>query len=405
MAELEEACGVAGPGCTRQRCNLLSELSLHRLDPERARFWATRALALEPDSVTALHHAALAARALGERRSASELVRKCLLIQPRHPGALDLALLLHSDCPIDRRPETTEKIERLRRKTSGLSLCIHTFSDKETDPEMRLLWGDHWVREELAREFTALGFVETQTDPYINIHLFGSPPRNLKRDTLNLVWLHSHPDLVSTENLRPFDFLFCASPHFLPALDAMGYIQSETMPACTSKGPVRTETRFGVVFLGNARESRPDGRAIGGNMMAAGIDFKVWGHLWEGILPQRNVGGRYWDYHRLGELYAGAKITLNDHHPDMEREGFVSNKVFDILASGGFVISGKNKGLASLFGDAVPEYESPEHLRALVAYCLGHSEERRLLAEKGMKIALYHTYSKRALQFVRELIL
>ena len=104
-----------------------------------------------------------------------------------------------------------------------------------------------------------------------------------------------------------------------------------------------------MIFLGNARESRPDGRAIVGDMIRTGLDFKVWGNLWESILPPKNYGGRYWDYERLEELYASAKITLNDHHPDMEREGFVSNKVFDILASGGFVISGKNKGLAPIF--------------------------------------------------------
>ena len=60
-------------------------------------------------------------------------------------------------------------------------------------------------------------------------------------------------------------------------------------------------------------------------------DFKVWGNLWEHILPGKYYGGRYWDYRRLGALYASARITLTDHHPDMAREGFVSNKIFDIL--------------------------------------------------------------------------
>jgi spore maturation protein CgeB len=89
----------------------------------------------------------------------------------------------------------------------------------------------------------------------------------------------------------------------------------------------------------------------------------------------------------------------------MEREGFVSNKVFDILASGGFVISGKNKGLAPIFQDSVPEYESSEHLKEIVEYYLNNPEERRRLMAKGLKIAGMHTYAERAIQFTRGLVM
>ena len=140
-------------------------------------------------------------------------------------------------------------------------------------------------------------------------------------------------------------------------------------------------------------------------MMRTGLDFKVWGNLWESILPKKYYGGRYWEYGRLEELYASAKITLNDHHPDMEREGFVSNKVFDILASGGFVISGKNRGLAPIFNDSVPEYESAEHLKELVEYYLDNPEKRQCLMGKGLKIAKTHTYAERAIQFAKGLFI
>jgi spore maturation protein CgeB len=185
----------------------------------------------------------------------------------------------------------------------------------------------------------------------------------------------------------------------------MGYFNVELMPACTSKTPVQVPIEHDMIFLGNARGSRPDGRAIVGDMISTGLDFKVWGNLWESILPKEHYGGRYWDYGRLAELYASAKITLNDHHPDMEREGFVSNKVFDIIASGGFVISGKNKGLTPLFDDSVPEYESAEHLKEIVEYYLDHPEERQRLMAKGLRIARTHTYAERAIQFTRELVM
>ena len=402
MSELEEECVHMGLDCTAHHCNMLSEMSFHSMNLEKAERWSIRALEIQSNSVTALHHAALVAWNLHERQAAMDMVRKCLVIQPRHQGALDLLILLDSENHQTCRPGTRDKIKGLRKKKGTVSVDIRTHSDRETDPEMRLLWGDHWVRQELGKELSGLGFEQGRTCPDIVIHLFGSPARNVDEHALNLVWLHSHPDMATTENLRPFDYIFCASSHFLPTLTAMGYLNVELMPACTSKTPVQVPVEHDMIFLGNARESRSDGRAIVGDMIATGLDFKVWGNLWEGILPPKNYGGRYWDYERLEELYASAKITLNDHHPDMERERFVSNKVFDILASGGFVISGKNEGLAPLFEDAVPEYESPEHLKKIVEYYLDHPEKRRCLMEKGQKIARTHTYAERAIQFTRK---
>jgi hypothetical protein len=405
MSELEQACEDMGIGCTGDVCNMLADMSFHCMDLKKASFWSAKALEIEPDSVTALHHAALVAWNYQASQVAGEMVRKALLIQPRHQGAIDLLLRMESQSQVMRRPETMDKVERLRKKKGPISVGVHTRSDRETDPQMRLLWGDHWVRQELEKALYGLGFDQGRKHPDMNIHLFGSPARALDEHALNMVWLFSHPDMVTIENLRPFDYIFCASSHFLPKLRAMGYLNVELMPACTSKTPVQAPIEHEMIFLGNARESRPDGRAIVGDMIRTGLDFKVWGNLWERILPQKNYGGRYWDYGRLEELYASAKITLNDHHPDMEREGFVSNKVFDILASGGFVISGKNKGLSPLFGDAVPEYESSEHLKEIVQYYLGNPEERQRLMAKGLKTARTHTYRERTIQFTRELIM
>ena len=270
---------------------------------------------------------------------------------------------------------------------------------------MRLLWGDYWVKKELEKELSRLGFDLSQRHPDIHIHFFGSPSGIYDEGSLKLVWLYSHPDKVTIDNLRQFDGLFCASSHFLPTLQAMGYLHIELMPACTAKTPVLVPIEHDVIFLGNARENRPDGRAIVGDLIQTGLDFKVWGNLWDSLLPKEHYGGRYWEYGRLEELYAGARITLNDHSPDMEREGFVSNKVFDILAGGGFVVSAKNKGLSPLFQDAVPEYESAPQLKERLTYYLAHPEERQRLMAKGQKIAGTHTYGKRAMQFMKDLVM
>ena len=300
-----------------------------------------------------------------------------------------------------RRPETGKKVENLRRK-ERIGIRIVSRSDKDPDPERRLMWGDHWVKYELTREFISLGLDVVEEDPDVILHLFGSPPKSLPDHTYNLVWLYSHPDLVTPDNLRGFDRIFCAAPDFIPGLRAMGYDRVETMAACTSKVPVEEPIAHDLIFLGNARGSRSDGRSVVGILLRTGHAFKVWGNLWENRLPPEYHGGRYWDYRQLERLYASALITVNDHHPDMAREGFVSNKVFDILAGGGFVISDTNPGLAKIFGEAVPQFQTTEQLRDLVDFYLKNPAQRERLMLEGRKIALANTYRDRAARLVRD---
>jgi spore maturation protein CgeB/predicted SAM-dependent methyltransferase len=281
---------------------------------------------------------------------------------------------------------------------------IRSRSDNDPDVSIRLLWGDHWVKYELAREFRRLGLSVVEKNPDVIIHLFGSPVDAPPEHTYNMVWLYSHPDMVTTENLRQFDKIFCASPNFTPKLGAMGYTKVETMIPSTSKRPAKVTIKHDIIFVGNARSRRPEGRSVVHDMDTTLHDFKVWGNLWEHILPGKYYGGRYWDYRRLGALYASARITLTDHHPDMAREGFVSNKIFDILASGGFAISDENAGLEKIFEKAVPQYGSPDHLHELVEFYLSNPAERERLMLMGREIALDNTYRDRAIQFAREFL-
>lgn len=296
---------------------------------------------------------------------------------------------------------TNNKLKRLQC-LDCIKIMVQSRSDRETDPDLQVMWGDHWVKQELIREFQSFGLDVVDRNPDAVLHFFGSPAKKPPpAHTFNMVWLYSHPDQVTPENLRVYDRIFCSSPDFITRLNNMGYENVELMYACTSKTPLDLPMRYDVIFLGNARKTRADGRSIIGHLGKPRHNLKVWGNLWETILPSEYIGGRYWDYRNLEELYASAGITLNDHNHDMAREGFISNKVFDILASGGFVISDFNKGIEGLFGDSVPQYQNPDHLRQLIDFYLGNPDERERLKRRGAKIALQHTYSQKALQFIR----
>lgn len=301
-------------------------------------------------------------------------------------------------------PSPDKKLARLKSR-SDIKIRINARSDRETDPQLKLMWGDHWVKQELAKGFEQAGLIVTDNKPDAILHLFGGPPKKpLPLETINLVWVYSHPDLVTPTNLQGYDRIYCASRDYILKLHAMGYRDVAYLPACTSKTPLQTPLKYNVIFLGNARTSRSDGRSVVDAVRKTGVDFKVWGNLWETLLPPENVGGRYWPYETIQELYASARITINDHHPDMAREGFVSNKVFDILASGGFVLSDRNTGLDDIFEGTVPQFDSVEELKILLERFESDEKERSALMEQGRRIALSHSYVGRVRQFKEDFL-
>ena len=294
-----------------------------------------------------------------------------------------------------------EKVQILRRK-DRVRIKVKARSDNEPDPAIRLTWGDHWVKHEVVRELERLGLEAVDRDHDVLLYFFGGPKKVVSPTCYNIVWVYSHPDMVTAENLKGFDMIFSLSEGFTQKLKAMGYDRVETMIGASSKKPLTAETEYDVVFVGNARGTKSYGRDIIRDLGSVDYNLKVWGTNWEKILPARHYGGPYWDYRELDRLYAASKITLNDHHQDMAGEGFVSARVFDSLACGGFVISDRNKGIDDIFGSLVPQYETPDELRRLIDYYLTNDAERERLRLLGQEAALRHTFRDRAERFVRD---
>ncbi|MDQ7992734.1 MAG: glycosyltransferase, partial [Propionicimonas sp.] len=120
-----------------------------------------------------------------------------------------------------------------------------------------------------------------------------------------------------------------------------------------------------VVFVGRTRTHGP--RAVVMDALAAGIDVRVWGDLWERYIPERHIVAEYLPNDQLSALYRSAGVVLSDHHEDMGREGFVANRLFDAVASGARVVSDPVEGIDELFGGAVQVYESLDDLRRLTS--------------------------------------
>ena len=97
-----------------------------------------------------------------------------------------------------------------------------------------------------------------------------------------------------------------------------------------------------------------------------------------------------------------ASVVVADHHGSMRTNGFIANRLFDVLASGGVVLSDDVAGLPELFGDLIPTYADAGELEAQLRVLLGDHSLRRRLATEGRQIVMAgHTLDHRAHEWLR----
>jgi spore maturation protein CgeB len=106
----------------------------------------------------------------------------------------------------------------------------------------------------------------------------------------------------------------------------------------------------------------------------------------------------------LPAVYRSAGVVLNDHWETMRADGFVSNRLFDVLACGTPVISDHLPEIEELLGDAVPTWRDSAELAALVRADLADPEAARERADRGRRTVLgAHTFEHRAAELLGHL--
>ena len=118
-------------------------------------------------------------------------------------------------------------------------------------------------------------------------------------------------------------------------------------------------------------------RPIVGDALAAGIRPAIYGGGWRGLVDPSLVVADHVDNDELPAVYRSAGVVLNDHWDTMRAWGFVSNRLFDVLACGTPVISDHLPEIEVLFGDAVPTYSSDRRARRPGAGGAGRRGRRR----------------------------
>ena len=241
------------------------------------------------------------------------------------------------------------------------------------------LWGDYHFAQSLAKELRALGhsvrldlLKDWQGSHHMRddvvIVLRGLSEYIPTPDQINLCWLISHPTSVSLAELRKYDRVYVASHKYDGWLRQMGLTNTEVLLQCvdtdmfSSNGP-RPEKKFDVLFVGNSRNVL---RPIVRDAYAINPALSVIGSGWTELLPEKCILQQSVPHEDLPETYAKARVVLNDHWDTMSEHGFISNRLFDCVAAGAYVVSDYVDGISDLFGPLVKQYKSVDELKELI---------------------------------------
>jgi hypothetical protein len=243
------------------------------------------------------------------------------------------------------------------------------------------VWGDVFFADDLAvalrrrgqevyvdRLGTRLRPDEQPDDVVINLRGYFEMP--IDSHALNILWVISHPEWVlPTEVAKGYDSVFAASELWarrmadetgvsvLPLLQATNperFHPGERTPALASE----------VLFVGKSRNIF---RPIVRDAIAIGAPLAVYGDNWEQFIPAEYVRADFLGNADVPAAYRSAEVVLNDHWEDMRLEGFLSNRLFDAVASGARVVSDSVGGLTGMFRGSVIEYSTADELRQILA--------------------------------------
>jgi glycosyltransferase involved in cell wall biosynthesis len=250
-------------------------------------------------------------------------------------------------------------------------------------------WGDTWFARGLQRAFIQAGhdcvihsreeWDQPDDDIDIAIHLKGLAAYNPKPHCFNVIWLISHPELHTADELNRFDAVFCGSKKYLehikPELTVpywyLPQAADTTVFAPIEKAP---EQDIDLLFVGSNYYQNKN-RKIVADVLATGRDYNLWivGPFWKGHVDEKYIKAQYVLPEKLAELYARTKIVLNDHHDTMKQWGFVNDRTYSLAASKVFQISDDVDGLEEL---GVVTYRTVEDLREKIDFYLANESER-----------------------------
>lgn len=268
--------------------------------------------------------------------------------------------------------------------------------------EKRMQWGDYHFAESLKSSLEALGH-EVVIDFYgkwyerpinaddVVIVLRGLTEYKPRPGNVNIIWNISHPDQVSYAEYENFDLVFVASDSYAALLNLFLHKRVDTLLQCSDHQRFFFDSDLSVdeskmLFVGN---SRNEYRTVVKNAIENDVDIDIYGGGWNQFIDSSNVKGTNISNFELRKYYGSYSFTMNDHWESMKKFGFISNRVFDVVASGGRVLSDNVPSIKNVFEDYVlmddypgsflPANNVPELMRKMASNYVSrlHSFDKR----------------------------
>ncbi len=163
---------------------------------------------------------------------------------------------------------------------------------------------------------------------------------------VNVLWQISHPDLATPALYDRYDHVFVASDPFAARMadscaragdPAPPGHRPRAVPARPERPAPRAAVRRQLPARPAAHRRRPAPARRTTSRSTAGLAPDI-------ASTRASSRARASRTTELARYYSSASIVLNDHWDDMRDEGFISNRIYDALACGAFVISDRRRG-------------------------------------------------------------
>lgn len=271
------------------------------------------------------------------------------------------------------------------------------------------VWGDVFFAEDLAEALRSHGqevFVDryqTRVRPDsepddIVVNLRGYHREAPDEGAVNILWVISHPDWVSVDELQSgYDLVYAASVPWAAKMSSAASVKIEPLLQATNPSRFRPGLsapllRSDILFVGKSRNVF---RPIVRDAIAADAKLSIFGDGWGQFVDPQYIKAEFLDNDRVPGAYGDAKIVLNDHWEDMRVEGFLSNRLFDAVATGARVISDDMQGQSEIFGGSVVEYRDAIELVDLLGSETIWPDEPTLL-RNAESVHQHHSFHCRA---------
>jgi GT2 family glycosyltransferase len=258
-------------------------------------------------------------------------------------------------------------------------------------------WGDYHFAQALAKELRKQGFTvrvdcREQWDIGLSVAddvvlcLRGILPYSPKPHQANIMWAISHPDDITTAEVDKYDHVYVASEFHCEHLKAVAQVEVETLLQCTDTGRFKPgcvdsskKGRSNPIFVGN---SRGVFRQCVRWSVELEKDIDIYGGGWDQFVNDRRLKAKVLPNVSLPAYYESARAVLCDHWGDMKSFGYLSNRAFDVLACGSWLIVDDVRGIDRILPGGYTIYRSREELGGLLDMPEhGTSVEKQKLAQ------------------------